>query len=186
MPDIRISERNFKRLQSLAVPFTDTSPDDVLNRVLWNPAEPEVNGSAQSESSGEALRRIGPDSPDDLAFTRVRFASFGGVEIGRPNWNKLNRMAHAHAFQDLGSFEELAKVTQANIQQGRNEDYGFHYVPEADFSLQGVAASLAWQHTLQLARKLNVPVRVTIEWMNKEGAAHPGEKAVLEWTPTNS
>lgn len=184
MPDIQLSDSNFQRLQHLAVPFTDT-PDTVVGRLLNHFEDASANGSARNGQSDSSAKRLEPDAPDDLSFTRVRAASFGNVEIGRPNWNKLVRTAHTEALKALGSFAELVRVSQANMQQGRVEDNGFRYVPSADISIQGLPASLAWQHSLQLARKLNIPIQTTVEWMNREGAAHPGETAILEWKPSS-
>ena len=184
MPDIQLPDSNFQRLQQLAVPFTGT-PDTVVGRLIDRFEHASTNGHTQNRQGDDPSRRLEPDAPDNLSFTRVRSASFGDVQIGRPKWSTLVRTAHVEALKALGSFTELSRVSQANLQQGRVEDNGFRYIPGADISTQGLPASLSWQHSLHLARKLHVPIRVVVEWMSKEGAAHPGETAILEWTPSS-
>jgi hypothetical protein len=56
-------------------------------------------------------------------------------------------------------------------------------LPDADFSIQGVDANLAWAHSLGVARHLKVPIRVKFEWREKEGAARPGKVAIIESAP---
>jgi len=123
-----------------------------------------------------------PDAPDDLSHTRLIRASFEGNEIIRPNWGKLVRKAHSDAKKNL-SFRDLEKLTIAHIREGKYEDQGFSYIPEADLSIQGLPANNAWQSILLLARHLKVSVRVVVEWHDKEKASHPGERAALEWSP---
>ena len=183
MPQIQISDRTFERLQRLATPFVDM-PDTVIERLL-DEHEARTN-TAVPGTTGLTIQALqqDPDAPDNLTFTRVRSASFGNIEISRPKWNKLVRTAHQEARQRLGSFHSLASITITNIQEGKHEDYGYTYIPEADISVQGLAANLAWPSSLKLARHLKVPIRVVFEWHNKDGAAHPGKRSILEWTPS--
>jgi hypothetical protein len=82
------------------------------------------------------------------------------------------------------SIETLLTVTHAQVRKGDHSgDSGFHFVPEFGLSIQGVDANKAWEYSLRLAQYLKVPVSVRVEWRNKEGAAHPGEIALLEWKP---
>jgi hypothetical protein len=94
-------------------------------------------------------------------------------------------MDHLHllAWRRFGSFEKLREASSANLREGRYEESGYRYLPEGDFSIQGVDSNLAWSHTLRLARAIPVPVHLRLEWRDKDGAARPGEEAVLEWAP---
>ncbi len=182
MPQIQISDSTHDRLLRLITTFADT-PDTVIGRLL-DEREASSNTAVPS-TTGPTIQALqqDPDAPDNLTFTRVRSASFGNIEISRPKWNTLVRTAHQEARQRLGSFHSLASITITNIQEGKHEDYGYTYLPEADISVQGLAANLAWPSSLKLARHLKVPIRVVFEWHNKDGAAHPGKRGILEWTP---
>lgn len=130
------------------------------------------------------MRQLNPDAPDDLTHTRVLSASIDGQQLHRPKWKSVTDHLHVIGLQRLGSFEALRKASGANLRKGRFERDGYKYLPQADLSIQGVAAKLAWSHSLRLARALNVPVRLEIEWHDKPEAMHPGETANLEWIPT--
>ena len=98
-------------------------------------------------------------------------------------WNDLMRIAHTQSFRKTSSFEELRKVTHAQMRNGRHTEDGYRHLPEIDISIQGVDANHAWNHALRLARYLKVPLYARIEWRHKTGAAYPGESGVLSWHP---
>jgi predicted nucleotidyltransferase len=195
MPVLTVSERAYAMLQRLAVPFED-DPNSVVERlcdaeVARSGAE---SGRTETVRAGSGMARdmpartahplwLAPEGPDDLTYSRVVRAKVGDEEIRRPNWNKLMRTMHVMACAALGSFEELARVSTANLRAGRFEERGFEYLPEADLSIQGQDANLAWKHTLRLAKALDAALLVQFEWRVTEGAAHPGRAGVLAWAP---
>jgi hypothetical protein len=80
----------------------------------------------------------------------------------------------------------VRKASHANLRSGRYEDDGYHYVDEADLSIQGVDANLACRHSFRLAKVLNVSLRITFEWREKDDAAHPGQIGIIEWNPNEN
>jgi hypothetical protein len=186
MPTITLSDGYDAKLKALVTePFVDTR--ESLIQALIDEALARrgitVNAKGQARVAGDNLPRLNPDSPDNLAFTRVRSATVNGKEINRPKWNGVMDQLHVLALRRLGSFDALKRATRARLRQGRFEDEGYKYLPEADISIQGVDSNLAWAHSLRLARALRVPLRLTVEWRDTPSAAHPGESAVLEWSP---
>lgn len=133
----------------------------------------------------DATIRLDPDRHDSLTHAKLLSARFDSKDLHRPKWNGLLDHVHVVARQRLGSFEALQKVSSAHIRPSRYEQDGFHYLAEADLSIQGVDSNQAWSHALGLARHLRLPIRVKFEWRHKDGAARPGEAAVLEWSPPN-
>jgi hypothetical protein len=113
----------------------------------------------------------------------VKSATINGEAIHRPKWNGILDHIHILGRHRLGSFEELNRVSAANLRDGRYEEAGFKYLEEGGFSIQGVDSNLAWAHSLRLARALKIPITVSFEWRQKDSAERPGESAVLEWTP---
>jgi hypothetical protein len=93
---------------------------------------------------------------------------------------------HVLGRKRLGSFDALKKATGANIRNGKFEENGYKYLPEGDLSIQGVPANDAWENSFRLAKLMCVPIKVTFEWRDKDGAAHPGRTGVIEWTPDRS
>ena len=93
------------------------------------------------------------------------------------------RIAHVQAFKKLGTFEELRKVTRAQIRKDSYSNEGYKPISEIGISVQGVDADHAWEYALRLAIHLRVPVKAEIEWRQKDAAAHPGERGFMAWTP---
>jgi len=187
MHHIHLSEQLLKRLQKSAIPFVDKDPVSVIER--WGDfyethhktaGQPSDNGDAPSKPLPTAGRSFDPTSPPPLFHTTVR-GEFGGNAFS--NWNELLRIAHREAFGKAGSFDALRRVTRAQIAEGSRSDRGFHYIPKIGISLQNVDADHAWQHAFRLAKYLQVPIRAIVEWRHNDKAAHPGERAVMQWNP---
>jgi hypothetical protein len=125
------------------------------------------------------LRQFDPKRPPSLLHTRVR-GEFGVTPFS--NWNDMLRIAHIRAFKEAGAFEELRKMTRAQIRKGAYSDEGYRFVPEIGVSIQGVDANHAWEYALRLAIHLKVPLKAEIEWRHNDKAAHPGERGIMVWT----
>jgi hypothetical protein len=188
MPSILLSETAFDELKSLAEPFVDT-PESLTARLIHEEVvrrgiQPQRAGTNTDVTPRDASMRLNPISHENLAHTRVISATVDGQEIYRPKWNGLMEHVHILARKRLGSFDAVSSASGARLREGRYEDEGFKYLPEADLSIQGVDANLSWDHSLKLARAVGVSVQVIFEWRDKEGAVFPGKRGVLEWTPT--
>jgi len=113
--------------------------------------------------------------------------SFGG-DGSIPNvflipFNLVLVQQRAQFVLEARSFDELRKVTRAQIRKGSYSNEGYKFVPEIGISIQGVDADHAWEYSLRLAIHVKVPVKAEIEWRNNDKAAHPGERGVMVWTP---
>src|SRR6266542_4128399 len=187
---IEIPEPLLKRLQKHATPFVDT-PVNVIERWAdfyeqhnqqkgFKPDSKPTSAKNVPTKIPNGVRQFDAKRPPSLLHTRVR-GEFGSTPFS--NWNDLLRIAHIHAFKKAGGFEELRKMTRAQIRKGAYSDEGYRFVPEIGVSIQGVDAGHAWEYTLRLAIHLKVPVKAEIEWRNNDKAAHPGERGVMVWTP---
>jgi hypothetical protein len=181
--NITLSDEAFAKLQKLARPFVD-SPESVIASL----ADEELKRRGATPETGETdsqILRLDPERHESLTHARLLSALVDGRPIHRPKWNTLLDHLHLLAHKRLGSYDAIRRVTGAHVKQGKYEENGFHYLPEADLSVQGVDSNLAWDHSLGLARHLRIPIHVRFEWRDKDGAAHPGQVAVLEWLPPN-
>lgn len=184
-PVIRVSDSTYEKLRALAIPFEDT-PATVIDRLLSKYGEARGEQELhpdESERVQEETLHLNPDSPDSLTHTRVLKAVFDGMEIEKPKWNTLVRIGHEIALQRSGSYETFQKITTANVVKGKREEDGFTYLSEANISVQGLSADSAWESILKLARNLQVPTSVELEWRNNHKADHPGKRGILEWAP---
>jgi hypothetical protein len=128
----------------------------------------------------EGGRTFDPLRPPDLAHTRAR-GNFDTAPFSK--WNDLLRTAHIGAFAKVGSFEELKKITNAQILKGNHSDNGYHFLPEIGISLQGVDSNHAWTYSLRLAQYLKIPIHAMVEWRHNAKARYPGQTGILEWSP---
>lgn len=178
---ITIPDSLFKILQKHAIPLVDT-PVSVIERWARH-FERTSDGSSRDPKipiANPDLDQPDPDAPPDLLHTRVR-GTFGAIAF--PNWNGLLRIAHVEAFKKAKSFEALRTATHAPIYNGNRSDCGFHYLPEVGISLQTADANHAWRYALRLARFIGTPLRASVDWRNKEKAAHRGKSCNLSWQP---
>ncbi|MCH7954335.1 MAG: hypothetical protein IIC40_01195 [Candidatus Marinimicrobia bacterium] len=180
-PTIRIPDDIYKRLQKLAKPFVDT-PAAIIERLLdFNDNYYKMEMKPSSDDTGISVRKLDPNSPEDLSHTRILKAHFGSANVDRPGWNNLVKVAHIVAKNEGKSFSELSQLTRANIVKGERSDRGFHYVEEIDISIQGENSNKSWKISFDLAKELDIPIEVKFEWLNLIKAAHPGKKGILLW-----
>jgi hypothetical protein len=178
---LTLSDETFIKLQKLAKPFVDT-PESVI-AALADEALERRSIEAPARLASESILRVDPDQHESLTHARLISATVDSRALHRPKWNGLLHHMHLIAKQRLGSFDAVQRVSGANLRDGRYEEDGFQYLPEAGFSLQGVDSNLAWDHSLRLARHLRLPIEVRFEWRVKDGAAHPGKVANIQWAP---
>jgi hypothetical protein len=186
MPVITLSDATYAMLKAYAEPFVDTE-ESVIRRALDALQREAIslkrNADTSTQTNGSL--RLEPGS-HELVHTRVTSATVDARPIHHPKWNSLMNHLHVLGRKRFGSFDALRKASSANLRDGKYEENGYKYLPEADISIQGVAADRACEHSFQLAKAMGVPIKVTVEWRNKEGAAHPGRTGVVEWTPSQS
>ena len=184
---VPISEETLRVLHAVATPFVETNPEDVILRLataeLTRLGTGDESRGGRSSPGGSDMLELNVDYPASLTHSRILSAKIDGCPLYRPKWNGLLREIHLRAYEKVGSFEALQRITSANIEEGEHEDRGYHPLAGAGFSVQGIEANSAWEITLRLARKIGVSLEVTLEWRNKDGAAHPGRRATMSWSP---
>jgi len=192
MPTITLSDAAFAELKSLAEPFVDT-PESLTAALIHAEVERRAgagngngNGNGRTANANDEALQLNPDTHENLRHTRLVSATLNGQPIYRAKWNTLHEHLHVLGYRRLGSVDALRRASGANVRQGRYEENGYKYVPDADLSIQGVDSNLAWDHSLSLARALGTSIKVAFEWREKDGAAHPGQTGVLEWAPPQS
>jgi hypothetical protein len=182
MPTVILSEACDAKLKALVTdPFEQTR--ETLIEALIDEAVKRKGNSPNGSAHAPNILRQDADSHESLDHTRVVSATVEGRELHRPKWNGLMTHLHVLGSKRLGSFGALKRVSRANLRHGKYENDGYKYLPDADLSIQGVSANVAWDHSLAVARALNVSIKVTFAWRDKQGAAHPGKTGILEWKP---
>jgi hypothetical protein len=191
MPVIRIPDSTFERLQTIAKPFVDT-PASVIERLLdfyeagsgGQKQPPNVPRNASGVSIGTAVIDFDPYNPPDLTHTRSVKAEIGGQNAS--SWNELVYMAHRQAAAELKDVHALKLATLSSIVVGRKNDAGYHYMDDINISIQYVPANTAWKNAFHLVRRFDIEASVEFEWPDKVGAAKPGKRGRLVWTPNKA
>ncbi len=129
-------------------------------------------------SKGEMI--LDPENPDNLHFTKVLEGRFHGQDAKK--WKTLMECAIRTALQMKVGVQELQNLS-VPVKPGQITTDGYAPISGTGISCQGVDANRAWQLTRKLAERLGVEVSVRFAWRDKENAAHPGQKAFLQWKP---
>lgn len=184
---IQVSEGTFKRLQALASPFTDT-PTAVIDRLLdaYETSKTANQDRTMSKNPTLDVEILSVSAMPDLTDTRIVEATFGDAEASTQYWNDLVRKVHEVAFSKLGDFDALRRASTANLVQGdMRKQKGYAYVEGLGISIQGVDSNEAWRIVYRLARKMNLPLNIMLEWRVTDKAEFPGMSAKVEWIPTS-
>lgn len=186
MPVIRVSDSLFGRLQAIATPFVDT-PASVIERLLdlydsrtgqGRQSPPEVRSN---HGFVIVVKDFSPYDAPDLRHTRIVQAEIAGQTAS--HWNELVHLAHRQAVAKVKDMDALRSSTLSNIVPGRKSDSGFHYLSDINVSVQNVEANTAWKNALHLAKRFNLEISVQFEWPDRDGAAMPGKRGRLAWSP---
>jgi hypothetical protein len=180
MPDIKIPEALYNRLQTIAVPFED-STISVIEKLLNEYELHHLPAKAKKESE----RILDPEKPGSLKHTSVIQAVVNDQLISMPNWNKVSHEIHRLALYQGVAKEKLIELSPFNVTVGESDKQGFCFLADIDLSIQGVGAEVAWKYALKLAKHLSLPIQVIFEWRDKPSAAFPKEKGKLIWVPAN-
>jgi len=179
---IRISESTFEKMKRAAVPLED-NPDSLLSRVLDFYLDNHDGEPEEDASGGDDTIVLDPHAPDDLRHSKIRRARFDNRRVSGRNWSQLVKAAHEVAVEKTQSAEEASEISPFNVKMGQYEQRGYHHFPSAGLSVQYKSAPDVWEGCLRIAEHLGVPVEVEFEWLDKEGASHPGERGSLSWKP---
>ena len=183
MPQINISPALFAKLQELAEPFVDT-PETVISRVVafyqsnHKAMQPTYEGSPKSPIDAGVMV-FQPDAPPDLTFTHPVSIELEGIKFNKSNlyWNPLLFEIVRLAGVKLNDTDKLKQMLRCNYLDGRSEQTGYRYIPDAKLSVQGQAANPVWKTIIHLVRQLGLKLDVTFVWEGKPNAAYPGKTA---------
>ena len=131
--------------------------------------------------AGTNLRQLDPKNPGDLRFTRI---IEGRIEIEQETgWADLVkagiRIAQAKGF----TIQELESKLSINMKATPSNQDGYRWHPDLKLSIQGFDAKKAADNLFRVAKLTNEELYVRLYWRDDEGAAHPGEEAVIHWRP---
>jgi hypothetical protein len=180
VPVVEVSDSTYQTLQSLAEPFVDKSPEDVIIKLIhhYKGAATTVAPKATSEQSApreSGPREYGQGVLPNLLFSKVLSAELNGTELPKANWNRLLDETILEAAAKLKDVKKLKEILVVNAVEGRKEDQGYRYLKAAGVSVQGQDASGAWKGASHIIKAMGFAARVVFEWYDNPKAANPGK-----------
>jgi hypothetical protein len=182
-----LSDETAKKMQSVAVPLTDTYETVIIRAV--DALIEKVHGTSPA---AQAVATAGTpwvlpyaaDAAPNLTFTKPTAITLEGqpLQKGELYWNPFLFKVIGVAAKKL-SPEQLRQALLLNFKEGNNEGSGFQYIPDANLSAQGADANNAWKATIHLIKSAQLKVDVVFRWDVKEGAAKPGQIGRMTYEP---
>ena len=125
------------------------------------------------------VRELDPENPGSLFYTDILDGNFGPTHVS--SWRELIDSAVKTSSQQALPLLVLREI--ARVQDHDPEAGYFHQVEDTNLWVPGMDSNQCWQRAFRLAQRTNTDIKVLVEWKDTEGAAHPGEKGMLRWTP---
>ncbi len=142
---------------------------------LWvGPREPFVAPLGEN-----GVRQLNPEDPGSLFYTRIIEGNLGPAPVS--NWRELVDRAVRTSSDKGVPFGVIEQISGAKDQDPGEGN--FRQIEGTKLWVRGMDANQCWQRSFRLAQRANTPIKALVEWENKEGAAHPGERAILQWSP---
>ena len=179
MPHIEVQNTTFQRLQRLAEPFVDT-PETVILRAL-DKLEDGTPNTPTAHRPAKVDLVIDPRNIPNLTHTKLLSAKLDGKDFVRVNWNSLLDEALRIATRAGLMAGDIQRICSVNVKQGKKTDEGYGFLDDANLSVQGQDANAACRGIVAIARHLKVGMAIEFTWREKDGAAHPGKVAIINY-----
>jgi hypothetical protein len=136
------------------------------------------------EFEGMTIRTINPEEPPDLRYSTIDSIVLNGERLPRRlnYWGRLFFAVIGKAAMTLPKSQVTALVTCGFV-PGRRKTAGYHYIGEADLSIQTQNANSTWQATYHILETIRMPVEIEFSWQiggKPSGDAAPA-KIVVSW-----
>src|SRR5205823_6223551 len=126
---------------------------------------------------GSNLRRLDPRNPGDLRFTRIIEGRIGFEQ--RTGWGDLVKAGLRLAQAKGVPSQELERKLSINMKSAPFAQDGYRWDPELKLSIQGFDTKKAAGNLYRLAKLTNEELYIRLYWRDVEGAAYPGEEALI-------
>jgi hypothetical protein len=121
---------------------------------------------------------LDPNNLSSVKFTKILEARFGQEPAN--GWKPLLEVAIRAALSHSVTLLELQTMLSTKLQSGEHNQEGFHPIHGTNVSMQGMNADNSLKNILILARRLRMPLRISLIWKKGQLSNKGG---LLEWTP---
>jgi hypothetical protein len=111
------------------------------------------------------MSKINPAEPPDLSYSIIRSIVLNDTPLSpRLNyWNRLLLTVIGEAAKTLPKNQVSALVICGCV-AGKRKTSGFHYVVEADISVQAQNANVAWRATYHILKATRMSAEIVFGW----------------------
>jgi predicted CopG family antitoxin len=182
---IEISDSTYVKLKALM--RTSDTTETVISKLL-DEAQRTVSSSVKTiRQAVEAdvsmirgkrksdLEFINQPAPD-LTHAKLLLAYVNGREVRPIKWNQLLITTISGVVK---KDSKTAMSGMSGIILSQKNDSGYKYYADLGLSVQGQDANDAWRLTTEIAHKYGWVVEILCEWRPKDGAAYPGQSAII-------
>ena len=183
MPTINVSDSVLAELASLARPFVDHEPQDVIRRLVEHYRSSATSVEApMAEIAG--VKVCQPDAPPNMSFTRLKSFKVDGANVVEKSdlyWNPILFALVAMSPKKLKP-DELKKHLIVNYVDGEgDQSKGYRFIPEVGLSVQGSDANTVWRAIFALVKAMGLSMDVEFVWEDKPKAAFPNATGTFKY-----
>jgi hypothetical protein len=169
-----LSDALVKKMQTVAVPLQDTHMTvieravDALIEKTFGAGGPKAAPVPVAPAPADGNVVYPADAAPDLAFTKPLSITLDGEALPRNElyWNPLLFRVIGVAAKKMEK-HALRQAIIVNQAEGKEEQNGFIYIPEAKLSVQGANANDTWKATIHLIKAAGLSVDVVFRWATK-------------------
>ena len=161
----------------------------------WGEAEIERRGASMAEAAAriwigpsepffptpgvDGTRELDPENPESLFHTHIIDGNFGAARFS--SWRELVDCAVRTSSERGVPFLVLEQI--AGVRDRNPGEAHFRQIERTNLWVRGMDAKQCWQRSFRLAQRANIDIKVLVEWEDTEGAAYPGGRGILRWSP---
>ncbi|MDO9607388.1 MAG: hypothetical protein Q7J26_02595 [Brevundimonas sp.] len=175
-----LSDSNFSRLQSRAVPLVDDLNSVIAKLLdLVEGDEPATEADIRASPS-KIVKKFDPATPPDLTHTKVISVTFDGKQLDKPTWNGLKDAAIRYIVKTEKDKDKLKSLILCPFVFGKKEDEGYRYMADLGISVQSQDSMGAFKVAYHIASNHGCGMKIQFMWRQKEAALHPGMTGIME------
>jgi hypothetical protein len=130
------------------------------------------------------IRTINPAAPPDLSYSIIHSIVLNGAQLPpRMNfWNRLLVAVVEAAAKTLPK-DQIAALVTCGFVYGKRKAGGFHYVGEADISVQAQNANTAWRATYHILNRTRMSAEIEFSWqIDFRPGSGDAAKMIVNWS----
>jgi hypothetical protein len=129
-------------------------------------------------------RTINPATPPDLSYSIIHSVVLNGTRLPpRMNfWNRVLVAVIGLAAKTLPK-DQVAALVTCGFVTGKRKAGGFHYVSEADISVQAQNANTAWRATYHILNRTRMSAEIEFSWqIDFKPGSGDAAKMIVNWS----